>query len=236
MTDLGIDHVTSSPYYPQSNGAAERAVQTAKKILSQDDPAAALMTYRCSKTVTGYSPNEVMLGADVRTSLPRRLTKPNVNTERILGNSLQTKMSAKRHYDQSALNQPLNQLTSGSPVRVRTNGEWSDQIYDLMGTAGTSRSYIVQNQQTGRRFRRNRHQLLPSQTAQSSDSSPSDLTAQCSPQPLTPSQLANPPLPIIDNPSLTVSDHKPQPVNHQVLPRRTTRSGRAVNPPRRYSP
>ncbi|XP_067948901.1 uncharacterized protein [Watersipora subatra] len=109
MTDLGIDHVTSSPYYSQSNGAAGRAVQTAKKILSQDDPAAALMIYRCSKTVTGYSPNEEILGADIRTSLPRRLIKPSVDPERVLGNNLPAKISDKRSYDQSALDQPLNQ-------------------------------------------------------------------------------------------------------------------------------
>ncbi|XP_067940324.1 E3 ubiquitin-protein ligase rnf213-alpha-like [Watersipora subatra] len=72
-----------------------------------------------------------MLGAGVRTSLPRRLNKHNVDTERVLENNLQAKISAKRYYDQSALNQPLNQLTSGSPVRVRTNEEWSDQIYDI---------------------------------------------------------------------------------------------------------
>ena len=72
---FGFQHVTSSPYYPQSNGQAERTVQTAKRLLSAgDDMAISLLNYRTTPLPwCGLSPAELLMGRKLRTTLPQHL-------------------------------------------------------------------------------------------------------------------------------------------------------------------
>ena len=80
----GVKHTTSAPYYPVSNGLAERAVQIVKKGLKKETSgtmatrlARILCSYRITpQTTTGVSPAELLLGRRPRTRLD--LLKPHL--------------------------------------------------------------------------------------------------------------------------------------------------------------
>ncbi|XP_043473419.1 uncharacterized protein K02A2.6-like [Leptopilina heterotoma] len=84
-----FDITTSSPYYPRSNGQAERAVQVAKKLLKKciDDNkelTVALLEYR-NTPITGLvvSPAQIIFSRRTRTKLPihSELLKPKVEPQ-----------------------------------------------------------------------------------------------------------------------------------------------------------
>ena len=65
----GFQSVTSSPRYSQSNGQAERTVQTVKKIIKQSgDRYLALLSYRA--TPLPWCNLELLMGRRIRTPLP----------------------------------------------------------------------------------------------------------------------------------------------------------------------
>ena len=79
----GVNHITSAPYHPASNGLAERAVQVVKKGLRKVTRgsmrtriATILLHYRLTvQTTTGMVLSELMLGRRPRSHLD--LMKPN---------------------------------------------------------------------------------------------------------------------------------------------------------------
>lgn len=79
-------HITSSPRYPQSNGQAERAVQTVKQLINKQlqeqsgDPCMGLLYYRATPFLwCGLSPAEMLMVRQLRTSIPQtdKLLIPN---------------------------------------------------------------------------------------------------------------------------------------------------------------
>ena len=70
-----INHFTSSPRYPKSNGASQSAVKTAKSFIqkstdSGDDLLLTFLSYRTTPLETGYSPAD-MMGRKLRALVPR---------------------------------------------------------------------------------------------------------------------------------------------------------------------
>ena len=158
----GFDHVTSSPRYPQSNGKAENAVKTVKRLFKKCKQAGqsgflALLDWRNTPTEgIGTSPAERLMGCRCRTLLPvaANLLKPRYDTEADAQALVGTKQRQQYYYNRAA--KPLKTITPGETVRMKLPGQdtWSP------GTCTEkleNRSYMVKVGDTI--YRRNRRHI-----------------------------------------------------------------------------
>ena len=153
-----FEHVTSSPHYPQSNGEAERAVQTVKNLLKKDgDPYLALLAYRSTPLKCGFSPSELLMARKLRTNVPmtRGSLKPAVPDPTLLrGREEQYRNRVQSNYDQHHGVRDLEPLSPGQTVWIPDRGEEAHVVQE----ADTPRSYEVQTSEGT--YRRNRCALI----------------------------------------------------------------------------
>ncbi len=156
--EFGFKHVTSSPKFPQSNGEAERAVQTVKSLLKKErDPYLALLVYRSTPLQNGFSPSELLMGRRLRTTVPvlPELLNPKIPDLNVLrSKEAQSRSSQKANFDWRHRARDLVQLEPGQTIWAKDIGHATVQE-----KAETPRSYNIETSSGS--YRRNRRDLLP---------------------------------------------------------------------------
>ena len=125
----------------------ERAVQTAKCILAQDDVFMSLMTYRATPLdTTGYSPAQLLMGRQIRTRLPMIKSKllpkwPALEKEA----DAIMKIASTAGYNKCHGARELSPIGHGNHVLIKgINNKWEENTAILESRVG-DRSYLIRN-------------------------------------------------------------------------------------------
>ncbi|KAL6471840.1 hypothetical protein MHYP_G00204900 [Metynnis hypsauchen] len=173
-----FEHITSSPLYPQSNGLAERTVQTAKALMDkahaqQSDPYLSLLEYRNTPVDGLKSPAQLLMSRRLRSILPsteKQLQPGLVCRSMVRSRREVCQTRQKLCYDKTAKAQPA--LPTGAAVRVQLpNGKWEPAT--VVDSAGTQRSYNILTEE-GQVLRRNRRHLLKTESSTNTETSAHD--------------------------------------------------------------
>ena len=160
-------HHTSSPHYPQSNGKAEKAVQTVKNLLQksmseQKDFQLALLDFRNTPTNdTLGSPSQRLMGRRTKTLLPttaKLLAPKTIQPANVRANLLSQKSDQMFYYDYHS--KTLSVLNKGEKVMFQCGRMWKPAV--IKDLCSDPRSYIITTPD-GQEYRRNPRHLRPTQ-------------------------------------------------------------------------
>lgn len=212
-----VSHVTSTPYYPQSNGRAEAAVKSVKKMLrtcwdfrnqcvSHERWAKAMLQYRNTPTSDGRSPAVILYGHPVQDMVPAhrrsfdKAWQPSTATSESIAEANQTKV--QEYYNAGA--HALQPLSVGDQVAVQdpVSNRWSH--YGVICEVSPHRRYYIRMANgkimtRNRRFLRRRYtmraQASPCTTIASDPSEASseiELASETQPAPELPEPVFEP--------------------------------------------
>jgi hypothetical protein len=148
--EYGFIHTTSSPHYPQSNGMAERTVQTVKKILikskeDKTDPNLAFLELRNTPIPNVGTPTQLLFGRRTRSIIPTHqdLLKPNFNADKIRAALTEKQNKQKYYYDKNSRELPEPKI--GEHVNVHDGKQpWKKAV--VVKQCKEPRSYIVESE------------------------------------------------------------------------------------------
>jgi len=159
----GFTHVTSSPKHAQCNGAAERAVQTVKRLLTKSlDPHLAILSYRTSPLGNGLSPAELLMGRKLRTTVPalQCILHPRQHDGSAVAQwEKDNRTLQKGNYDRRHGARELPALSKDEVVWVKDLSRYAKVLQSVVGSP---RSYLIES--GGAPLRRNRNLLVATTT------------------------------------------------------------------------
>ena len=149
----------SSPYYPQSNGEAERSVQTIKNILKKEkDKYQALLAYRSTPLQNGFSPAELLMGRKLRTTVPvfhAQLQPKWPDFGKLNERETAYRQKQQVYYNARHHAKPLPPLCTGQEVKIKSHV----QSGVVVEKSQSPRRYVITTPTS--EVKRNRVQITP---------------------------------------------------------------------------
>ena len=244
MQNWLVEHRTSSPHYPQSNGLAESMVKVSKnlieKAIKQDLPwNKLLLDYRCTPISSEIpSPAEILFGRKFRSSisiLPSQVLNDRISKQRELIAKKEGKFYASTQDFQDRIK--ALPFEAGQNVWLQNSDSRKFEEAVIHEKCREPSSYMVEIPATGQCFRRNSNFIKPRQTDKNSvstDPLPTTGLPEIPQEPPVFQQPSSPATSTVDAiptvpPSKQNGNSTPRTPRH---PRVSRRSNKGIPPPR----
>ena len=247
MQNWLVEHRTSSPHYPQSNGLAESMVKVSKnlieKAIKQDLPwNKLLLDYRCTPISSEIpSPAEILFGRKFRSSisiLPSQVLNDRISKQRELIAKKEGKFYASTQDFQDRIK--ALPFEAGQNVWLQDSDSRKFEEAVIRERCREPNSYMVEIPATGQCFRRNSNFIKPRQSDKNSVSTDPLPTTGLPEIPQEPPVLQQPSSPATSTvdaiptvpPSKQNGNSIPRTPRTPRQPRTSRRSNKGIQPPR----